>query len=333
VTYNIAMAKKSSKSTKRKTQVNSSTKKSSSKKKTVKPASKQPTVVEKPAAIIYAKLPSIYLIAKKSFELIWNNRKLFIAICITYGLLNLILVQGLASGTNIDSLKSEISKGFTGHPGQLVSSVGVFAELLTSAGNSSSQTAGAYQLFLFVIISLAIIWTLRQIVSGVTVKMRHAFYQGMTPLIPFILVLLMFGIQLLPLLIGSALYGIIIASSIAVTLLEKIIFLILFLLFIAWSLYLVTSTVFALYIVTLPDMTPLKALRSAKQLVKKRRLVIIRKIIGMPVILLVVSAIIMVPIIFLVTSLAQWVFFILTTITLLLSHTYMYTLYRELLNE
>jgi len=49
--------------------------------------------------------------------------------------------------------------------------------------------------------------------------------------------------------------------------------------------------------------------------------------------LLIAAAIIMVPIIIVLTSLAQWVFFVLTTLTLLLAHTYMYTLYRELLNE
>jgi len=327
------MAKKSSKSTKRKVQAKTSPKKSANKKKAVKPASNQPAVIEKSAPVIYAKLPSIYQIAKKSVDLIWENRKLFIAICITYGLLNLILVQGLASGTNIDSLKSEISKGFSGHLGSLASSVGVFAELLSSSGNSSSQTAGAYQVFLFIVISLAVIWTLRQIVAGKKIRMRQAFYQGMNPLIPFILVVLMFCIQLIPLVIGSALYSLAISSGVAITLIEKILFIIIFALFLSWSFYLLSSTIFAVYIVTLPDMTPLKALRSAKQLVKKRRIVIIRKILGMPVMLLIAAAIIMVPIIIVLTSLAQWVFFVLTTLTLLLAHTYMYTLYRELLNE
>ena len=41
----------------------------------------------------------------------------------------------------------------------------------------------------------------------------------------------------------------------------------------------------------------------------------------------------MVPIIIVLTPLAQWVFFLLTMFTLVAIHAYMYTLYRELLNE
>ncbi len=95
----------------------------------------------------------------------------------------------------------------------------------------------------------------------------------------------------------------------------------------------ISSSIFALYIVTLPDMTPLKALRSARELVKGRRWAVILRLLSLPVILLIVAAIIMVPIIIVLTPVAQWVFFLLTMFTLVAVHAYMYTLYRELLNE
>jgi hypothetical protein len=336
VIYNIAMAKKTSKSPKRKVPAKASSRKNRSNQPKAQPIETQVEEAVIVAPLINSspgKLPSVFQIAKATWEVVWENRKLFLAICITYGLLNLILVQGLASGSNISTLKADIHKGFSGHPGSLVTSFGLFAELLSSAGNNSSQTAGAYQIFLFIIISLAVIWTLREILSGHKVKMRDAFYKGMNQIIPFILVLVMFFVQLLPLFVGSSLYAIAVSSGVTVSVIEKTIFIFIFVLFLVWSLYLVTSTIFAVYIVTLPDMTPLKALRSAKALVKKRRLLLIRKIIGLPVILLVVSAVIMLPIILTVTGLAQWVFFILTTISILIVHTYMYILYRELLND
>lgn len=331
------MAKKTSKSTKRKASAKATTRKNRSQK-----AKPSPIVVDEQVEVTTSampplstdgKLPNVIQIAKRCVDIIWDNKKLFIAICVTYGILNLILVQGLANGNDVSSLKSDITKGFHGHIGSLFSSVGVFAVLLSSSGNSSSQTAGAYQIFLFIIISLAIIWTLRQIQSGHKVRMRQAFYQGMSPLIPFLLVLAMFCLQLIPVVVGSGVYGLAISSATAINLFEKSIFFVIFLLTVIWSGYLTISTLFAFYIVTLPDMTPLKALRSAKQLVKKRRLLLLRKMIGLPIMLLLVTAAIMTPIILLATGLAQWIFFILTTITLLIIHTYMYTLYRELLNE
>jgi hypothetical protein len=94
-----------------------------------------------------------------------------------------------------------------------------------------------------------------------------------------------------------------------------------------------SSSLFALYIVTLPDMTPLTALRSARQLVRYRRWTVLRKIFWLPVALLILAAVIMVPIIIWLTAIAQWVFFLLTMFSLVATHAYMYNLYRELLHE
>jgi hypothetical protein len=276
------------------------------------------------------KLPSVYMLCKKSVTIIWDNKKVFFGICLIYGILNLILVQGLAGNSNIANLKSELQQNFFGSLG---SSVVIYGELLGSAGNGSTNTAGAYQIILFVLASLAIIWSLRQIIAGHTIRVRDSFYQGMSQLIPFILVMALLFIQLVPVIVGAALSGLALGSGIAVSGLEKVIFIAIFILFAIWTFYLLASTTFAVYIVTLPDMTPLKALRSAKKLVKKHRLLLIRKILGLPFVLIVVSAAIMLPIIILITGLAQWIFFILTTLVLLCAHTYLYNLYRELLNE
>ncbi len=265
--------------------------------------------------------------------MLWQHKRLFIIITLIYGLLSLILVQGLASGTNVGELKNQLNDVVTGHFGALVSSLSIFAVLVSSSGNGSSQTAGAYQLFITLITSLAIIWALRQVMLGNKLRVRDAYYKGMYPLIPFILVLVVIGLQLIPMVIGAALYGTILSNGIAVHLIEKIVWALIFGGLCLLSLYMISSSVFALYIVTLPDMTPIKALRSARNLLRNRRWTALRKIICLPIILLVVAALIMVPIIILLTSLAQWVFFILTMFSLVAIHAYLYTFYRELLNE
>jgi hypothetical protein len=93
----------------------------------------------------------------------------------------------------------------------------------------------------------------------------------------------------------------------------------------------VSSSIFALYIVTLPDVTPMQALRSARELVRYRRWSIARKVLFLPVSLLVIAAVIMVPVILLVTPASEWVFFILSMLSIAVIHSYMYSLYRELL--
>lgn len=279
------------------------------------------------------KLPSIYKLTKAAFNTVWNNKRLFLTITIIYGLLNLLLVQGIAGANDTTTLKSSLDEIFKGQFGSVASSLSVFAVMLGSAGNSSSQTAGAYQLFLGLITSLALIWALRQTLAGKKVKAKDSFYKGVYPLIPFILVLIVVALQLIPFLIGSSLYNLVISNGIAIHSLEKILWALLFLALATLSFYMLTSSVFALYIVTLPDMTPVKALRSARDLVKNRRLLVFRKIIGLPVVMLVIAAVIMLPIIMVLTPLASWVFFALTMLSVLAIHAYMYTLYRELLND
>jgi hypothetical protein len=280
-----------------------------------------------------AKLPNAVQLAKTAALIFWQNRRLLSGIIIIYGLLNLVLVQGLAGNTDVSSLKDNLNQVFSGHFASLASSLSVFAVLVGSAGNGSSQTAGAYQFFLAVIASLAIIWALRQLIAGSKLRIRDPFYRGMYPLIPFILILLVIAVQLLPLLIGSSLYSLVISNGIAASAFEKILWALLFIALALWSLYMVSASIFGLYIVTLPDMTPRKALRSARELVKLRRWTVLRKLLCLPLILLIVAAVIMVPIIIWLTPLAQWVFFVLTMFALLAVHLYAYTLYREMLDE
>jgi hypothetical protein len=93
----------------------------------------------------------------------------------------------------------------------------------------------------------------------------------------------------------------------------------------------ITSSLFALYIVTLPNMQPMKALRTARQLVRHRRMLVMRKLLFLPFIMLIISAVVTVPVILYATPIAEWLFFALTMIALAVFHSYIYVLYRELI--
>jgi len=281
----------------------------------------------------YPSLPNVLQLTKTTTQMLWSNKAVLGGIALIYGLLSILLVQGLAATTDVVSVKQQLNQVFTGNLGSIASSFSVFMILVGSAGSGSSQSAGVYQFFLGLIASLAIIWALRQLYSNVTIRIRDAYYRGMTPLVPFVLVLLVVGLQLLPMLIGSSIYSTVISNGIAVTAIEKLLWLALFLGLTAVSLYFISSSVIALYIATLPDMTPLKALRSAKELVKNRRWLVIRKLLFLPVALLVAAAVIMLPVIAIIPIIAPWLFFVLTMLALVVIHTYIYTLYRELIRE
>src|SRR5581483_10553725 len=84
-----------------------------------------------------------------------------------------------------------------------------------------------------------------------------------------------------------------------------------------WSFYMVSASVFGLYIVTLPDMQPRQALRSARDLVRFRRFAIIRRVFFMPLFLLAVIGLIIVPLILYAQPVVPAVFYVLSMLAIL----------------
>ncbi|MGZ6005492.1 MAG: hypothetical protein ACXWLH_05090 [Candidatus Saccharimonadales bacterium] len=278
-----------------------------------------------------AKLTGSFRLLARSLRLLGEHWRLFLTIILIYGFLSIILVRGIGGGLDLTNVKASLKGGFSGSFSQLATGAVLFSYLLGSSGSSANPAAGVYQTLLVIIMSLVVIWTLRQVLAGHAVRARDAFYKGTYPLVQFTLVLLVVSSQLLPLLIGSWIYTTVVNNGIAGAGFQKIIWLGLFI-GLAWaSLYMITSSIFALYVVTLPDMTPMKALRSARALVKFRRWTVVRKVLFLPLAVLILGALIMIPLILLLTAAAEWIFFLLSMAVLVVVHSYMYNLYRELL--
>lgn len=278
-----------------------------------------------------AKLPGALRILTLSIKRLAEAKKLYLGIILVYGLLTIVFVRGFSGSLNLQELKTNLSHLFAGKWGNLSVGVTLFGLLLGNASGGTSAASGTYQSLFLIVVSLVMIWSLRQVQAGNKVGVKEAFYNGLYPLIPFLLVLIVIGLQLIPLLIGSALYSLVINNGIAVTFIEKAVWGLLFATLSLLSLYMVSSSLFAIYIVTLPDMTPMKALRSARELVRYRRWSVLRKVVFLPVALLVGAAIIFIPLILIYAPAAQWIFFACVMASLAIIHSYLYTLYRELL--
>lgn len=264
-----------------------------------------------------------------SLSTIWQNKKLFGGLLLAYVVLSLLLVRGFSSTSNLVAVKATLSNT---HNSALGNGATLLGDLFSSNG-SSNTSATAYQSILFIVLSLAIIWSLRQVYGKSTneVRVKAAFYQGMNAFVPFVLVFLVVILQLLPLVLGLGVFSLVIRNSLAVGVLEGGIWTLALALCCTWSFYMVTSSVFALYIVTLPGVMPMQALRSAKDLVRHRRWTVMRKVLFMPITLFVITIIIMLPVVIIFTGLAEWVLFVLGLAMVMIGHTYLYSLYRELM--
>ncbi len=268
-----------------------------------------------------------------ALRIVRANWTLFLGLTLVYALLSLVLVRGFSSALNVSEAKDSLKELVTGDWAGLTIAASLFGVLLGTTGSSSTPAGSAYQALLLIVMSLATIWALRQITSGHYVRVRETFYKGLYPLAVFICVLFFIGLQLIPMAIGSWLYSALIGGGIVVTALEKSVTVLLFALLVTLSMYMISSSLFALFISTLPDMTPRRALKSARNLVLHRRWHIVARIVALVIALPVLSALVMIPFILWLPGIAEWIFFLLTTFGTLLTVTYMYLLYRELLNE
>jgi hypothetical protein len=271
-------------------------------------------------------LPNVLMLTKQSATMLWLHKKLFVGILVLYGLLNVLLASSISNGLDVAALRNQYADKFVG-------SIATFAQLIGNSSSSSGQAAGAYQLVLFVIISLALIWTLRQVHAGESVRIRDAFYRSMYPFIPFVLIILLIGVELLPLIIGTTVYQIVVANGIAASGLEVTVWGLGALGLALLSLYLLVPTVLALFIVTLPNMTPVPALRLAGKLARARRWTVLRKMLFLPLLLLVCISVVLLPVILVAPIAAQYVLLLLGCVSIAVAYSYVYLLYRGLMND
>ncbi len=292
-----------------------------------KKTTKETKVTEKASSV---KLPSAQQLLMRSIAQLYKNKRVFLGILAIYGLLNLLLVHGLSGAFRLGLLKDTLSENF-GELDKFTSGFALFGLLLSSAGESS-EAGGVYQSILFIVVSLTLIYALRRsFKSSNKISIKESFYKGVAPLVPFTLVGLVVFLELLPFLIGISFYTTVKVEALISGAAEQIIWLMVLIGSSLLTTYLVSGSIFALYIVTLSDSTPVKALKTSHRLVKYRRVEVMRKLLFLPVLMLVAGAVILVPLIIIAAPLAEIIFLASTILVIAVFHSYLYRLYRELI--
>lgn len=277
------------------------------------------------------KLPSAFTLLFQVFQQLIEQWKLLGGILLVYALIDLVLVGGNTANTSLPAAKSGLMNLLHGNIDNFTSGFTLFSFLVNSGNTANSDAASAYELMLLLIVSVVYIWALRQIYANQKVRIRDAFYVGTYPLVPFILILLVMGVQLLPLVMGVSFYTNLLTGGYLVGVPAHIIALFISLLLASWTVYMLCSSIIALYIVTLPDMTPWKALMAARDLVRFRRWIVLRKLLVLIVTVAIGGIVLLVPIALFATPFAMFCFLLITALTVGVIHSFVYGLYREML--
>ncbi|MEK7471758.1 MAG: hypothetical protein AAB624_00755 [Patescibacteria group bacterium] len=284
----------------------------------------------------YKPLPSAWKLWKSSLQMFWKHKRTIGLFLLVYAVLYIIFVRGLSGGINLGELREEL-KADNSTATSILTSVTLFGVLVSTSGTTSSETASIYQGLLLVVGSLAFIWLLRQL-SGdkpVRIRIRDAFYRGMQPLIPFLIVMFVIALEFTPLSIGGFILNIVMANGLAGSGSELFGIYVICILLVVLSLYLVSGTLAALYIVTLPGMEPLRAIRASHQVLRMHRWSVVRKFVLLVLFLLGAGLVIFIPLLLAVPSSLTWIneyiFFAGSVSGFAIFHIYMYNLYKSLL--
>ncbi|MEO7904595.1 MAG: hypothetical protein ABIR91_02265 [Candidatus Saccharimonadales bacterium] len=294
-------------------------------------------------------MPGYWSFTGSVFSMLWKHKKMVSGLLAVYAVLTVTFV-GLASQETYTQLSETLQATggnlFEGQWGQ----VGQASLLLLGGVSGSLATAPtpAQQIYaglLILLMWLTIVWLLRAIMAGQRPRLRDGIYNAGAPLVPMFLVSLLLIVQLLPVALAAIGYGAAVATDLLSGGVEAMLFWAVAGLMVCLSLYWVTSTLFALIVVTLPGMYPMRAIRTAGDLVAGRRLRILYRLMWMGLLVAVAWVVVVVPIILFATWLntawpaTSWMpivplaLLIMSALSLVWTASYVYLLYRKVVDD
>ena len=246
-------------------------------------------------------LPGYFAFNHYVFKTLKEHKKTFLLLAIFSAVITALLVGIMSQDsykTISDTLDTTTEGFFTGGWGQIGKASLLFLSSVTG-GLSSSLTELQQALYVVIILFtwLISVWLLRNLLAGHKVKLRDGLYSAGSPVIATFIAAMVLLVQLLPFALALIAYGAASTTGLLDSGIEAMLFWFAAGLLTLLSVYWITSTIFALVIVTLPGMYPFKAIKISGDLVVGRRLRIMLRLIWMIVSTLLVWAVILIPII------------------------------------
>lgn len=294
-------------------------------------------------------LPGYWSFTNYVRRTLWENKRLFGTALLVYALMSGVFV-GLASQETYSQLSDTIRESgdeILGGDWSQIEQAGILFLGVVSSGVNTAPTE-AQQVFATIFGFLAwltMIWLLRHVVAGHTVKLRDGLYQSGAPILPTLIISIILAVQLIPLAI--AVIGFVAANNTGLLSsgVEAMLFWAALGLLALLPIYWVSSTFMALIIVTLPGMYPFQALRTAGDLVVGRRIRILLRMVWLLVGLAVFWTAVMIPLIIFDTWLKQvlpvleWLplvpvaLLLLVSVSVVWGSAYTYLLYRKVVED
>ncbi len=269
---------------------------------------------------------------QQTFRIFLDHKKFWSILFGWYLIFNLLFVRGLASAVNISSANQEFKKVFAGQSNQTLKTT--FSSLNLLLNQSSSGSSQVFNFFLVVFLISIILWSLKNFANQKQISVRQATYQGIDRLIPIFIVIFFIFLDFIPAIVTVYIYSQISHYHIDQTIIEKILWFIVFLGGIFITIYLLVAHLISLVvIINQPDLMPRQAIRQANKIVKNRRFIVVLDLLIFLILILIVALLIMLGAIVGLSVIAPWVYYLLTILILPIVIVFIDVLYRNLINE
>ncbi|HEX6462537.1 MAG TPA: hypothetical protein VFZ58_04715 [Candidatus Saccharimonadales bacterium] len=289
------------------------------------------------------KLPSAIRLMKQTGMVLLGQRSIIIVLLVLYVIIAWA-VNGMFALTDFAELKNaflagEDSQGFSG----VVALLDSFFTVQTDTAQQN-QPALIMLNLASLLFWLAFIWVARYEIAKKITGVREALYTSGTALVPFILLLGVIFIQSFPGAYGFSIAGNVATGKVFIGGFEVAMFSLLAFLLVTISVYFIIGSIMALQVVALPGMYPWKALRNAQKLVAGQRFSLLRKYLMAAVVMAAVWIAFFVPTLMLENAVCGvescWVgitilplvYYLLLGIFVMFASTYLYIVYRALLD-
>jgi hypothetical protein len=295
------------------------------------------------------RLPGYWSFTISAGKMLLQYKKLFLGLALVYAVLSVLLV-GIASQDTYTELGKTIretgGEAVGGDWGKLGEAGTVLASALAGALNTTpTDLQQIFVLLLSLLVWLTSVWLLRSVLAGQKPKLRDGLYNAGAPFVSTFIITALLVAQLLPFALAALGFGAATASGLIDGGVEAMVFWAVALLLCALSLYWISSTIIALIVVTLPGMYPMRAIRTAGDLVIGRRSRILLRLLWLVFVTLLGWGIIMIPIILFdawlkgVWEAISWLpivpvaLLVMGSLTIVWSSGYVYLLYRKVVDD
>ena len=222
-------------------------------------------------------LPSLTSQASAAFKMFFKFWKIFLSLLLIFVGLYIFLIGAMSENTladvkaNVEQTNKDVADGKIGTVGK--AGLTLLGIISTGGLTTMNDAQVVIAVLLFTIIWLVTIYLARHLLAGhQEIKMRDGFYSALSPLVSTLVVGLIIFLEAIPIMLTIIVFQVALTTEFLSTPFYALLFFMFAALMITLSLYLLSSSFFAIIVVSAPGLYPLTAVRMAKNLIMGRRL-------------------------------------------------------------